>query len=293
LNSAVVRSPDYAPAHALLASSLAVATALGNRRAGQSEWLDSALIHSRRAIELAPHLADGFNALGTTYQAMGQHEDARTQYRRALEVDSSSAISMAELAYLEGEIFQRWDESVLWYERTIVADPTIASARSWAAYRYYQLMFLDEARKHAEEGLRTASDDASLHAYASRIELAAGDSMAARRHFEAQLQLSPATEHARLSAWFAFYSGDHVTALRHADRVDHAHAYPAELRMFGCLYRATAQADTGEILLRRAEVIYRQAGSAPSFAAANAYELALIYACLDDTTNRSNTWKNG
>jgi tetratricopeptide (TPR) repeat protein len=284
LRGTLDRDPTHAAAHAFLANAYAAATSPGNRRFGEAHWVDSAGVHARRAIMLAPRLPDGHTALGNTYQAMGRYEEALAEYRAALDVDPTHALSMAELAYVEGEVFQRLDQSVLWYERALAVEPTMTVARAWVAMRYRQLNLLDRARRHVVAGLEIAADDPPLHWTATLIELAAGDTTASRTHFESHLRLRPASEHPRLSAWFAFHRGDLEEGLRHADRVDHTTAHPAELRMFGWLYRQAGEIDSSEILLRRAEALHLASVDASGpVSVAGAYQLALTYAMLGES----------
>ncbi len=60
--------------------------------------MDSAAFHARRAVELGPHLPDGYVALARMHEVRGFRDLSALQLRRALELDPNHAEALASLA---------------------------------------------------------------------------------------------------------------------------------------------------------------------------------------------------
>jgi DNA-binding winged helix-turn-helix (wHTH) protein len=122
---AVEATPDYAPAHAGLAS--ACFLAFEHRRAENSpdrEPLARALVHARRACALDSALGDGWAALALVLAAHGDIDQARAAARQAAALEPSNWRHHFRLALVS------WGEERLRaVDRTLALLPDFASAR--------------------------------------------------------------------------------------------------------------------------------------------------------------------
>jgi tetratricopeptide (TPR) repeat protein len=98
-DAAIAADPDYAAAHAARARSL---TAIANQygEVGQlAEYYDAAITSARRAIALAPDLADAHSTLGfTLFQGQLDARGARDPFERSRELGAGEATVMARYA---------------------------------------------------------------------------------------------------------------------------------------------------------------------------------------------------
>lgn len=126
---AVAHAPDYAPAHAGLASACFLqfeATRADN--APSRDPLMRALTHARRAAELDPSLGEAWAALGFALAAVGQVEEARAVLRRAAALEPTSWRHQFRLALAS------WGEERLRAcDRSLALLPEFAPARFAAA----------------------------------------------------------------------------------------------------------------------------------------------------------------
>jgi Flp pilus assembly protein TadD len=83
-------APDQWHAHYTMARVLRAV--LGRRQ--------EALLHARRAVELAPDDADAHNLLGVVHRALEDRDSAELAYREALSIDPTHALARSNLALL-------------------------------------------------------------------------------------------------------------------------------------------------------------------------------------------------
>ena len=251
LRTVLDRAPGFAHAHALLARTYLRSMQSGQRRQGRAESLDSALAHAREAIALGPAVADGYGAFGEVLAAKGQHVEAVTQYRRALDLEPRHAETMLALAnsYIA---LDQFEEGFVWMERSLAIDPALPDGRTLAVGRYTAWNITDHARRHLDAGLRVDPSDPQLQAQGIILDLWVDDTASAMRRFDAVMPLLAPVEQARLRAWFALRRGDLATARREADRVVASGSSLNDLVGFGAMYRRTGAPAVGDSLLRRA-----------------------------------------
>jgi tetratricopeptide (TPR) repeat protein len=215
--SALEHDTAYAAAHAYLARGYAASVLPGRTRAGRREWLDSAGLHARRAVALAPDLADGHSALTTVLRVQGLGVEAIRHYEQALRLDSLDAVSMFDLSILL-DLAGRTEESVLWLERGLATDPRLASMRLHTIQRYRLWDLPHHARRHVETGLSNAPDDVALLWEGVLVELWADRSDVAQRYAERFFRLLPPVDRERMLAWYSWFLGDLTAARQHAER---------------------------------------------------------------------------
>lgn len=103
-------------------------------------WRDWGLTHfglveAHRAVFYAPLAASAHNTLGTILQALGQREAARSEYQRALDLDSGAAYALNNLCYasfLDGRFTQAIEECSV----ALAVEPDLIPARNNLALVY-------------------------------------------------------------------------------------------------------------------------------------------------------------
>ena len=248
---------DYAPAHALLARAYVQSVNDGMPRQGDTTWVDSAVAHARRAIELAPSLADGHAALGYIHASRIRYTDAVPEYLRALELDPRNARAMMDLArsYMA---LDRFDEAVTWQERALVLDPLIPDARALAIARYNVWELFDHAWRHVNEGLRLVPTDVDLQSQAMLLDLLVDDTASARRRLDAMQPLLTPAVRARMEMYFAIETGNMTAARQFVDRLMGTGSNSQEFLTYGMVYRATGERALGDSLVRNRIVALRE-----------------------------------
>jgi serine/threonine-protein kinase len=263
LREVLAEKPGHARAHALLARAHLRRAGTGGAREGQTAVVDSSVAHARRAIALAPELADGHAALGGALAAMDRHADAVAEFRRALDLDPRNALAMRDLADSYARL-SRSEEAFAWSERALALDPTLPGARANLVSVYRAWGMYAEARRHVAAGLRLMPTDAPLLWAAVQAEVAAGDTAAARRWLDRSLALQSPADQARLQGWYAYLVGDLPAARAWVDRIAGVTRASYDRRMFGEVYLRTGARARGERLLRevlaRNEATDRRAG---------------------------------
>ena len=141
-DAAIAADPDYAPAHAARARSL---TAIANQygKAGQlQELYESAIESARRAIEIAPGLAEAYSTLGfTLFQGKLDARGAREPFERSRELGAGEATVLARYAQYSARVGRNQDAAAA-IQRALLLDklnPLIhraAGAIEYAARNY-------------------------------------------------------------------------------------------------------------------------------------------------------------
>lgn len=143
-------------------SSSAIAhSAMANVAYGENR-IDEGIAHSRRAIELAPDLAEGYNALGVGLARRGDLANAIAAYDRALalrprfdEAETNLGVAIAEQGDPAGAIVH--------YARALDINPNGANAHVDWGNALVRLGRTDEAIAHFAAALRLRPDDADAH----------------------------------------------------------------------------------------------------------------------------------
>jgi TolB-like protein/Tfp pilus assembly protein PilF len=118
---ALRQDPDYAVVHAALG--FAFVSLEGYHGAG-AQWLDSAEVAARRAIELDPNAADGYAMLAAAQWNKGRLAEAAATYDRALAIRPNDPFSLWGLAFtrwLDGSV----DDALRLARRAVELDPAV------------------------------------------------------------------------------------------------------------------------------------------------------------------------
>lgn len=207
--NSIEKDPEFAQAHAGLADILAQAVLW--RFARREDVLPEATAASRRALELAPNLAEAHVAHGHVLSLAGQNEAATRAFERALELNP--ALHEANL-YFARHLYALGDfaRAAACFEAAFRARPDDHSVLALAVNAFEsagQRQRADAVARTALDGLehqlKLEPENSRLHALAGQLHLRQGDAEAGRRHVETALRLRPDDFSTRYNA-ACFYS---------------------------------------------------------------------------------------
>ncbi len=150
LNEALRLDPDFARAHARLASICAIAPGYDVPLAD-----DTAIVRREAdaAIRLDPSLAEAHAAMGNMLFHQRHYADARAAYERALQIDPDDITTnfwLGSLLNTTGYI----KESARLFEKVLAHDPMMPNALLWRGWAHLQSGEIDQA----ERSIRRAAD---------------------------------------------------------------------------------------------------------------------------------------
>jgi tetratricopeptide (TPR) repeat protein len=111
-------------------------------------WLD-------KAMALAPRDVDVMRALARWHYASGQHAEAESRWKAALQVDRTHTGVLVDLADFEFNVRGDLDAAAALYEKALEANPSLPGAR-------YALGIMDLRRNRLEPALRNLQEAARL-----------------------------------------------------------------------------------------------------------------------------------
>ena len=184
-DAAIAADAGYAAAHAARARCLVTIANNEGSAAAAARRRGQALLSARRAIALAPDMAEGHSALGYLLSSQLDLAAAQPPYRRALELAPGNAPILAGSAEFAAHMGQ-FDVARAAANRAARLDPlnphvfrsqgvVAYSARAWA-----------EAAAALGAALRLEPDMDTVHSLLGDMALAQGDADAARRHYLAE-----------------------------------------------------------------------------------------------------------
>ena len=118
---------------------------------------NKALPEARRAAADAPRSATAANTLGTVFQALGNFDEAKRWYWRAVAIDAGAWYALNNLCYVE--IMTRQPYAITMCERAVGAAPDSAIARNNMALAHAASGDLDGARTWFRRATNTATAD--------------------------------------------------------------------------------------------------------------------------------------
>ena len=116
-----------------------------------------ALPEARRAVADAPRSATVANTLGTVFQALGNFDEAKRWYWRAVALDGGAWYALNNLCY--AEIMTRQPYAIAMCDRAVAAAPESAVARNNMALAHAASGDLDGARTWFRRATNTATAD--------------------------------------------------------------------------------------------------------------------------------------
>jgi TolB-like protein/Tfp pilus assembly protein PilF len=86
------------------------------------DWIDSAIVVSKRSVQIDPTLAEGYKALGLAFDAKGWYEKALAHYYAAVRFNPNLASAVGNIGILQ-QSFGNLDEALKWLKRSITLSP--------------------------------------------------------------------------------------------------------------------------------------------------------------------------
>jgi TolB-like protein/DNA-binding SARP family transcriptional activator/tetratricopeptide (TPR) repeat protein len=177
-------------------------------------WLDSAEILARRALELDPNVAYGYDALGTVHRERGHLRRALATYQRALELNPNGANILNRIATVHNGL-GRPDLALAPALRAAALDPMVPSRHRQVGYTY---MLLDDSERAVHwhgRALQARADFVLSRTDLFHLHLLRGETDRALAELRAVQGLAPghALVH-EMAADHALHSGDPAAAER-------------------------------------------------------------------------------
>src|SRR6185312_12285757 len=118
LQDAMKLDPGFAVAQAAMAYRMFLLSIYGDPK-----YLDLAVEHAQRAIEMDATVVRAHVALASAYGVKGWAARSRQEFLRAQEFDRSATGPISNIAVLESEILGRHDEALTWARRLLDLPP--------------------------------------------------------------------------------------------------------------------------------------------------------------------------
>ena len=178
-------APDHAPAHALLAQSLA-----------RTDALDEALSEAKRAVGLDPELDFAYGTLAAVHWQRRELDLAVTAIERAIELDPDDVGHRGTLAQIR--IGQgRLADALAAADDGLTLDPQDTDCLNLRALALAKLGRGKEASDSVEASLARDPDNPYTHQTRGLALLHAGDAKGALHHFQEALRRDPNLQGAR------------------------------------------------------------------------------------------------
>jgi tetratricopeptide (TPR) repeat protein len=253
-------------------------------------WLDSAIRHAERAVELNPELPEGYMALGATYTARGWLSGVISAYDKALRLDPSYTSPMSNLGVIYGYM-GRFDKSASLIERAFEIQ-----GGSWPG-GYMQTGWIDwllgsyrDAERWLQSGVELYPEYARTHHVLAEVYLSQGRYQRARDQIQAALELDP-DDYSTLgvAGLVELLSGNHADAIAYYERaLDIVGLYRTKLGLvpsteFAFAHLRRGQPEQARELFRRSMSRDERVLQRGSEHFAPRYDLARIHAVQGNT----------
>jgi TolB-like protein/Tfp pilus assembly protein PilF len=148
---AIARDSSFAPAYAGLAAAYVSRTGEGPLNPSYDEALATMQATAEKAIELDPLLAEAHAALGMTYARFGQWRQSEQHFRRAIELDASSSITLRDFATSLLLPLGRVEEAVREMRAAERADPLSSDVHVFFAFALLAAGRYNEAARECDQ----------------------------------------------------------------------------------------------------------------------------------------------
>ncbi len=261
-NRAIELDPNFALAYVGLADSYQLQIEYSGLPL--DEMTEKAQAATDKALALDDRLAEAYTSLGGIQHNRNDYEAAETAYQRALELNSNYVTAYHWYSYLlvgplgrHAEALElikkaaeldprspiilqnvgigyagvgRFDESLLWFHKTIEIDPDFAIGYLWIGFHYWYVEGkLDEAVQWFRKSVSVDPGDPLISAHLGQLFLDLGDLDRAEYWSEKSIELAPEGFFPNLTKQLLhLYRGDLSTALeygRRAFEIEHYWAF--------------------------------------------------------------------
>jgi TolB-like protein/Tfp pilus assembly protein PilF len=146
----------------------------------------------QRALALDPRNAEAWFQYGADLRDLGRDSAAMVAWHRSLEIDPDRPITLHNFGFLLS-IQGHTDAALPWLDSALAVDPDFVFSRLWRVWLLARLGRLAEARQDAERLDRIAPGSLSAEIAWLPVDMAGGDTAAARRHAEGGMAAVPDT----------------------------------------------------------------------------------------------------
>jgi tetratricopeptide (TPR) repeat protein len=158
--------------------------------------VEDGLEHSRRAIELAPEFAEGYNALGVGLARERRVADAAAAYEKALALKPAFDEAETNLGAVLSEQGDQTD-AIVHFARGLALNPSSSNAQVDWGNALVRLGRMEEAIQHYAAALRLRPDNADAHHNWGVALAREGRFDAAEEQFQMALAIDPGHSEAR------------------------------------------------------------------------------------------------
>ncbi len=180
-------------------------------------WADSAMVVSRRAVDIDPELADGHKALALALGVGGDSDSALVHYFRAVELDPSHFGAVANI----GQIYfgrGQFADYHLWKMRAFRLSPNAPNSRTNVAWSYWNIEEYDLSERWAREAMAVEAEEEEARTILSAVASHRGE-------FELGMTIAyqiledhpPSVGAYQTAAWSALFARDFERALPRAE----------------------------------------------------------------------------
>jgi len=255
------------------------------------EWIDSAMVFSKKALEINPDLAEGYKALASAYQAKEEFELALVNYQRAIKLNPnywSAILNYGQVKTLLGN----HDEAFYWIRRANELTPNDIFGNISVSMVYQNLNCDSSAIYWCKKALSLEPDHKFANSYLGDLYLGVGDFVSALKYFERSVKID--------SNWiFGWFLGARIETVRNNDAKakEYFNKYmnitesAPEFFYAHTLIRLN-QIDSAMTILKEELKDYSDYFSETTYSQVNNYmAFAEIYALLNDKENSFTWWK--
>ncbi|MCG8468780.1 MAG: hypothetical protein MJB57_11330 [Gemmatimonadetes bacterium] len=142
------------------------------------EWVDSAEVAGRRAIEIDSTLADGYKTIGFAVSMEGRNGESAEWYERAFELNPNQAAAANNLGVANILTGGDWAEALRWWKRSFRIDPSGTFTRGNVISGYSALGELEIAQRWVDEAMALEPDSPQLRRHALMHDVRRGNAAA-------------------------------------------------------------------------------------------------------------------
>jgi tetratricopeptide (TPR) repeat protein len=152
---------------------------------------EEAVVYAKQGVALDP-LSWGLRAsLAHAFEATGRYDEAEAQYRRAIELDPTNAWALSELAQFEAYTRDRFALAVTMGEKAIKLAPDTASMVGSLAQLYMDLEDDQRAAELLDDATNRWPDRTNVNVAAAFLAMYRGDQLSAARFAGKILETQP------------------------------------------------------------------------------------------------------
>lgn len=218
------RAAALAPASPLPLLDLAESARIRGLAEPSKAWLD-------KALAVAPRDVGVLRALARWHYASGQHAEAESRWKAALQIDRSDTGVIVDLADFEFNVRGDVDAAAKLYDQALELNPSLPGARYALGMMELRRNQLEPALRHLQEAARLSPGNALPWVGIAQVHRQRGDREKALEAFASALKAQPAYYPARLERGQLLLARDPAKALADFEEALRTQPRSAEARV--------------------------------------------------------------